>query len=235
MWGREQLLCALCVETIKSRRDSMNIDIKKVNIASEEDLKEVEKEWNDYFDHEYTFLPIKEALSKLNIVVGFGRGFWAGVHGYSYLVYHRERDSFYWYLRDIESDQTVYFYEIPDDATILQLLKTKAIKDQFDAYDEALNFGNIKRITEEYKLTPLNDLFGEDTKQLRIALMQYQPGSYGSTYPHEEYHEKYFLPAYEKALDEKIKDYNKNLFTVYREKGKLYIQLGEDRFEMKKV
>lgn len=220
----------------------MNLDLKKVNIANDEDIKEVENEWNFYFDNKHSFLPYKEKLSKLNIIVGFGRGFWAGVHSYSYLTYHVELDKFYWYLRDVESDQDVFFYELEEDAAILKLLKTKVIEKNFDEFDKVLNYDNLHYLSLGKEILKLNlkrvtlkELFGEDTEKLRIALMEYQPASRGSKYPHKEFHKKYFVPALQKELDKQIENYNKGSFEVYRKRNNLYIKINDEHFHLKKI
>ena len=42
----------------------------------------LEEDWTFYFDNQYDFAPYRKLLSRLNIIVGFGRGFWAGVDDY---------------------------------------------------------------------------------------------------------------------------------------------------------
>lgn len=217
----------------------MNIDLKEVNIANEEDIKEVEDEWNYYFDNQYSFSPYKEKLLKINIIVGFGRGFWAGVHGYSYLIYHKELDKFYWYLRDIESDKDVFFYEIEQKHQIFSMLKNMPIEQNFDVYDHvidygvlyALSCGNISEIPKEYKAVDLKELFGEDTEQLRIALMEYRPAT-RDTYPHQEFHRKVFVPAFQNKLNNKARQYNQSYFNVFRNGEELCINLDGDIFKL---
>lgn len=221
----------------------MNIDLKNVNIADANDFKRLEEVWNEHFDFEHSFEPYKEKISTLNIIVGFGRGFWAGVHDYFYLVYHTKKNRFYWYLRNIESDSDIYFYELDENTNILNLLKTSAIEGNFDEFDDALNYnvlyslsvGDIKKTPQDMKSTSLNDLFGEDTEQLRIALMNYRPATLGSKYPHKEYHLNYFLPAYHKIQDNLINEYNAGTFEVSRIEDKLFIKLNDDTFELKKI
>jgi hypothetical protein len=220
----------------------LGLELEKVNITTEEDWNALEKEWDGYFDHEYSFTPYKDLLSKLNIIVGFGRGFWGGAHGYFYLVYHTETKNYYWYLRNIESDKDVYFYKVDDKADIFALLRTKSIKGNFDEFDNELDFntlyplsiGEQTNLPEYLTPVPLTDIFGEDTEQLRIALMYFRPGEYGSRYPHLEFHERFFLPVYQNELDKTVQAYNQGPFHVFREENQLLIQLNNDIYELKK-
>ncbi|MCK1999917.1 hypothetical protein MZM54_00790 [[Brevibacterium] frigoritolerans] len=221
----------------------MNLNLKNINITIDEDWEMLKEEWNDYFDNELSFSPYHKLLSKLNIIVGFGRGFWRGVDGYFYLVYHKENQRFYWYLRNNESDTDIYFYEVDEHSGILELLRTKSYEENFAEFDVELNFGTLyllsigetNETSGEMSPVPLSTLFGEDTEQLRIALMYFYPGSYGSKYPHKEFLKRFFLPAYQQKIDEKIQSYNKGSFNVFRKGDSIYIQLQEDIYELKKV
>lgn len=221
----------------------MNLKLKNINITTDEDWETVRNDWNDYFDNECSFSPYRRLLSKLNVIVGFGRGFWRGVDGYFYLVYHKENRKYYWYLRNNESDTEIYFYEVEEQSAILELLRTKSYVKNFEEFDAILNFGALyllsigetNEMTRELSPASLTSLFGEDSEQLRIALMYFYPGSYGSNYPHKEFLKRFFLPAQQQGLDEKIESYNKGSFNVFRKGDNTYIQLQEDTFELKKL
>lgn len=228
----------------------MTLQLNKVNITSEEDWKEVEQDWKGWFEDEEAseekmdFAPYKEMLEKLQVIVGFGRGFWGGVSDYYYVVYHSETKRYYWYLRDIESDTSVYFYEIHRNAEILELLQTTSIPGYYDEFDKALDFevlwelahGNAVEMKHNVKAVSLTELFGEDTEELRVALMHFFPGSYGSRYPHHEFHNRFFNPAYQKQLDKEVEAYNQlESIHVFRKGNKLMIQMNDEVFELKKV
>lgn len=220
----------------------MNLDFKNINITMTEDWKVLKREWEYYFDGEYAFEPYQELLSKLNIIVGFGRGFWSGTHGYFYLVFHKDTQKFYWYLRDIESDDKVFFYEIEENSEIFSLLNSKSIDGHFDEFDSVLDFktlhplsiGNTENMKDGFKMATLTELFGEDTKRLRMALMYFSPASQGSHYPHGEFHKQYFLPKQRDELEVQARAYNEGTFHVFREDNNLYIQLNEDVFKLVK-
>lgn len=221
----------------------MKLELKKVNIAKNEDYIELKEKFYEYFDQEIPFEPIKEKLSNLNIVSGFGRGFWAGVHGYFYVVYHKENDKFYWYLQNIESDEDVYFYELRDDAYILKLLQSKPIEKNFYDYDAAANYGDLyplsvgkkDKIPEYLKEVSLEELFREDTEELRVALMEFRPATQGTKYPHREFDIQYSLPAYKNQLDDQVKKYNQSEYTIFRKGEQLYIDLDGDVFKLEKT
>lgn len=225
----------------------MKLDFTNINIAEEVDFENIQEEWEflceDYIEEGKDFSFYKDLLSKLNIIVGFGRGFWAGVKYYFYLVYHKETKKFYWYLRNYETDYGVYFYEIKKDAEIFNLLQTKSIRYNWNEFDEILDFNtlyvlslgtypDIKEIQDNYKPTPLEEIFGEDTKQLRIALMCFNPASSGSKYPHKEFDKIYFDPIHKKRLDKQVDEYNKGEFEVFRKNNTLYIKLNGDTFKL---
>ena len=219
------------------------MNLKEINITSKKDWESLEEKWNNYFSNEIPFSPYKQLLSKLNIIVGFGRGFWSGVHGYFYLVYHKEKDRFYWYLRDIESDDNVHFYEVDENEPIFDLLKTTPIEKNFKEFDAALDFSTLYRMSigdtnelpENVKPASLVELFGEDTEQLRIALMYFYPGNHGSRYPHREFHQRFFKPFYEKKLDEAIQTFNQNPNPIYRKESDLFLDFNGDTYQLVKV
>ena len=230
----------------------MTLQLNTVNITLQEDWKEVERAWKGWFEdedevkneREMNFKPYKEMLEKLQVIVGFGRGFWRGDDSYYYLVYHTETKRYYWYLRDVESDDSVYFYKINKDAKILQLLQTLAIPSHFDEFDEALQpdvlwdlaHGNTEDMPHDFKSVSLAELFGEDTEELRVALMYFSPGDYGSKYPHHEFHNRFFLPSYQKRLDKEVEVYNQSeSVKIFREGNKLMMYVDNDLFELKKV
>lgn len=228
----------------------MTLQLNTVNITLQEDLEEVERDWKGHFEdeevtgEEMDFAPYKKMLEKLQIIVGFGRGFWGGDKSYSYLVYHSETKRYYWYLRDVESDDSVYFYEINKNAEILELLQTLSIPNHFREFDAVLtsnmlwdlSHGNTEDMPSDLKTVPLTVLFGEDTEALRVALMYFYPGNYGSKYPHEEFHNRFFTPSYQKEVDKEVEAYNQShTFHVFRSGNKLMIELDDTVFELKKV
>jgi len=222
------------------------LDLKNVNITSEKDWESLEKEWNSYYNYEkfrFSFDPYRKLLSNLNVIVGFGRGFWGGVDDYFYLVFHQETKKFYWYLRDIDEDTEVYFYEVNERAKILQLLQTTSIDGNFQEYNKVLNYdllfdlsiGKTDELPENMKKVTLTELFGEDTEQLRIALMYFQPAGESNGYPHDEFEERFFFPHVQNEMDQEIDIYNNSTFHVFRKDEKMYITLNNDTFELKKV
>lgn len=214
-----------------------------------EDLESTKEIWLDYFEEEdeVVFLPYEEKLLALQVIVGFGRGFWAGVHGYSYIVYHTSTDKFYWFLRDVESDDAVYFYEISSNDELFHLLNNYSTHAHFELYDEALDYevlyalgkGEQEELTKEqkarYKEVSLHELFGEDTEKLRLALMEFRPGSWGSHYPHKEFDKKAFSPIEKERLQKQAENYNNGNFHVFEKNKTLYISLGDDTFKLTKV
>ncbi|PGK51764.1 hypothetical protein CN918_28650 [Priestia megaterium] len=219
-----------------------NLDLTKVNITSEEDWMMLKEEWTYYFDNQHDFAPYRKLLSRLNIIVGFGRGFWASVDDYFYLTYHQDKGQYYWYVRNIEKDDEVYFYKVANNAPILDLLTKKAIEDNFREYDEILDYsllytmsnGEVDKLPAHISPVELADVFGEDSLQLRMALMNFGPGSQGSMYPHLEFHHRFFKSALGQTMDKMIDKYNSGTFKVFREGECLFVQLNDDVFELTK-
>lgn len=220
----------------------MEFNFKNVNITLKEDWKELEEAWNDHFDNDEDFLPIKQCLSDLNIIVGFGRGFWSGIDGYYYLTYHKLLEKYFWYVRDNESDSDVYFYEIDEEAPIFQLLRTLPIEKNFQAYDVELDFptlywlskGNTDHLPPNMHEVSLEDVFGMDNEQLRAALMYFYPGSYGSYYPHLLFHQQYFFPYLQKKLDKFVEENNHSL-KLFRRNAQLFIKIKGEEYKLTKV
>ena len=145
-------------------------------------------------------------------------------------------------MRNIEKDDEVYFYELDNDAPILDLLTTKSIEDNFREYDKILDYsllytmsnGKVDKLPAHIRPVELADVFGEDSLQLRMALMDFGPGSQGSMYPHLEYHRRFFEPALGQAIDKMVNRYNNGTFKVFRERGQLFVQLNGDVYELTK-
>ena len=135
------------------------------------------------------FESIQDQLSKLNIIVGFDQGLPGGSDDYFYMVYHKEKDRFYWYLRSCGNNQDVYFYEVTNESEILELLQAKPV-DRRTLH--RLSTGETTFIPPSLRKIMLFELFGEDTEHLRFALTSFYPGGTGSKYPYREFHERYF-------------------------------------------
>lgn len=227
-----------------------NIDFTNVNISFPDDVEQVESGFFDYFSDEEckeSFSPYKEKLAQLHTIVGFGRGFWAGVSDYFYLMYHKGTKKFYWFLKNNESDSDVYLYEINESDAIFALLSHYSIEANFELYDKTLDYNALyylsvgkesnlsKEQTERYRYTPLTDIFGEDTEELRIALMNYYPASSGSFYPHKEYEKQILAPLLKEQLQQQVATYNASDFQVFEKNNGLYITFGDDTFKLTKL
>ena len=214
------------------------LDFRKIDIAQEEDWKELENEWNDYTGgDEGPFAPIREKLSSFQTIVGFGRGFWGGAEDYHYLIYHKETDRFYWYLRNIQTDTDVRFYEFDTSSPLLSYFKEYSTEQQFHTYDTALRMHGLDAMAQgrdaktpfREKPVSLSTLFGEDTHGLRIALMQFRPGG---KYPHRTFSKRFYEPYAREEKYKKASRLNNGPFRVVLDEDELYIVIGEETFKL---
>lgn len=219
------------------------MDLKTVNIASEMDWSILKYDWMEKWHKDgNSFERIREIMSQVNVVVGFGRGFWKGVSGYSYLVFSPKNDAFYWYVHHSDEEDQVSFYRIPDDARILELLKTKVIEENFEEYDRTVSYSTMYTLTKrydnvpysgsQYKLTELTEVFGEDTEELRAALAIFHPAASGNNYPHIEYQEGHFKPFIEQQMKRLAEAYNTEDKKVFSHKRDLFIEIGGETFKL---
>lgn len=238
------------------------MNLKAVNITEEIDWAELKSEWVHTlgFDSE-SFNHVRDVMSQVNIVVGFGQGFWSGVTSCYYLVYHPQKDQFFWYLRDVDKTDFVSFCRIRDDKKILQLLKTKGIEAHYNEYDREVDFikmynlskrkvgifekseviNNTLHTTEvqytdvfapEYEYVSLEEIFGEDTRELRCALSLFYPGATGNSYPHIVYQEGHFKPFFIQHAKEMADWYNQKEKHVFSRKQDLFIEIDGTVFKL---
>lgn len=78
---------------------------------------------------------VKKAYEKLHIIVGFGRGFWAGAEFEYALVYHQPSDSYFWVYLDY-SQETLKIKKVKKDDNIFSLLQEFNPTKQFWDYDD---------------------------------------------------------------------------------------------------
>lgn len=214
------------------------LDLRTVNITNELDLHRTKEEWDHKFNGEFNFSPYKKQLEKINVIVGFGYGFWGGVDEHYYIVYHPKNNKFYWFVKGINEDTDVFFYEVPEEDELLSLLKTKSISKNFDLYNKVLDFDSLYPASKgefpegKYTKVSLNELFNEDTEHLRIALNYFSPGQF---YPHKRFEKQYFLPAYHRKIDKLLKDPSINSVGIYRKNEDLYVDFNNSSYKLVKV
>lgn len=219
------------------------MDFKKINIMTEGYAHDLEDIWRrDYREDslEEDFIPYRENILKLNFIVGFGRGFWAGVDSYYYIVYHEINDKFYWFTKNEESDKDIYFHELKEDDKIFSLLESTPIGRNFKAYDKALDYGKLFKYSrgesvEGVEAEKLENLFGSYPSDFENILMELNPASKSAEYPHSAFDKSYLSPMLKESSSKKADELNLKEKKVFSDKGKLFIQIGNEVYSLKKA